>query len=955
MRAHAPFLVLAAALCWLIASLGAAPPASAVEEAAASEEAEDTAPSEDTGAQDAGEDPQAAAEATAEEASEEPDAAAEPAEAAGTVLARDERIEQLYVTATKREESLQDVPISMAALDASFLENSGTTKFGQLQQYVPNLRINPITDTRGTIIRIRGIGSVGNNSGIDPSVGVFIDGVYQGRAGMSVGDLLDVERVEVLRGPQGTLYGKNTAAGLIHVISKRPSYEPEATFEGVFGNFANYEGRGSVNYPLVDEHIATRLSGYLVTRDGFDFNFVDGDRVNDDNRWGIKSRTAFDVTDSFSFLLSADYSYQDNKCCVADIISMNGAPTLQDGLLRRPAQGGGDPYDPSTWPELPDPLVYPIDPPNYPNPDLSIPPEDRLDPRWAARSSFQQMEYWRRNHPNPSYPYLDRDFELPVADPFDRRVMADQEPENQVTIGGVSIDATYDIGSYSTIPFLDEASLNFIGAWRHYESKSQFDGDFSLFDAVLAWTDTDLDQFSAELRLSSPGGEAFDYQVGLYFYHQTQDTVDRNGFEEEWVWTWRLITAPAMNIGDNTHKTYSYAAFGQFTLTPVEWLSFTGGLRVTTEKKTRVGTQSSEYFQPPGSDNNVCDTDEPTALCPDAPPILGPNTPRDQSREVANVSWLANLRAFPTQDLMLYASAATGFKSGGFNQLRTNLLVPGEFDDERSLNIEGGFKSTWLEGMLTLNATGFWTKYKDFQAQVFNGSAINVINAATLESYGAEADLLLAPIEYVTIGGSLGFNIAEYGQFENGLATAWQAWESNLYHPDGPMACGIASGDKGINGGASLRDPNPPYWTEPVWNERCVQDLTGKTLDNAPRWSVSTWLQSQYPLPWWPLETVVGPGEVFLRAEYAYTSSRFLDVDLDRNLFQPDTHLLNLRAGVRAANGRWELTGWVKNLTDEKYNVVGFDVPTLNGFAAINGPPRQWGFTLRVNFGALVD
>jgi iron complex outermembrane receptor protein len=108
-------------------------------------------------------------------------------------------------------------------------------------------------------------------------------------------------------------------------------------------------------------------------------------------------------------------------------------------------------------------------------------------------------------------------------------------------------------------------------------------------------------------------------------------------------------------------------------------------------------------------------------------------------------------------------------------------------------------------------------------------------------------------------------------------------------------------------------------------------------------------------LPWWPLETTLGPGEVFLRAEYAYTSKQYLEPDLDPNLLQPGTHIVNLRGGVRSANGRWELTGWVRNLTDEEYNVDGFDVPTLNGFAVINGPPRQWGFTIRVNFGALVD
>ena len=134
-------------------------------------------------------------------------------------------VEEIIITANKRAENIQDVPISVTALGGQTLRDAGVTTFDELQGLVPNLEIIPVTDTRSTSIRIRGIGSVGSNAGIDPSVGVFIDGVYQGRAGMSVGDLLDIERVEVLRGPQGTLYGKNTAAGALNIITRRPEYE----------------------------------------------------------------------------------------------------------------------------------------------------------------------------------------------------------------------------------------------------------------------------------------------------------------------------------------------------------------------------------------------------------------------------------------------------------------------------------------------------------------------------------------------------------------------------------------------------------------------------------------------------------------------------------------------------------------------------------------------------------
>jgi len=805
------------------------------------------------------------------------------AEESAIAASQRDDVEELFVTATKREESLQDVPISMSALNAGFLDDAGLTKFAQLQEYVPNLTINPVTDTRGTIIRIRGIGSTGVNAGIDPSVGVFIDGVYQGRAGMSVGDLLDIERVEVLRGPQGTLYGKNTAAGLINIISKRPVYEWEAIAEGVYGNFGNYEGRASVNIPIVDEHVAMRFSGYQVTRDGFDkrlniggrsdppdninddwFIFEDG-RVNDDNRWGTKARLLLDVMDNLSFLVTGDYSYQNTNCCVADLITLEGE-----------ANPNGDAF-PNLWP----------------------------------RARFQKM----------AQPVATggTGIPLPPKGAFDHLVTANQDPKNVVEIGGVALDGTYE---FDDIPVLGGSVLNLIASWRTYASDSQFDGDFSYYDAVLAWTQTELDQYSAELRLASPGGEFVDYQTGLYFYHQDQDTLDRMGYEWDFVRVFipGLMGEPVHNIGDNTHKTWSYAGFGQVTLNPSDLWSLTGGLRVTHEKKTRVGSQTSEPPQ-----------------FVDAPPILGPDISRDEERSVTNVSGMASLRFFPTEDIMIYGSFATGFKSGGFNQLRTldDPTVPAEFDDEESMNFELGTKTTWFERMLTLNVTGFYTDYDQFQALTFDGSSINVRNAGSLESYGVEGDLLLVPYPGLIFGTAVGFNIAKYKSFKLGEQTAEQRWyatfDDTVSTPDFPDGAGFPINCSGT-GDPSLTFPDD-----------CVQDLSGKRLDSAPDWSVSAFAQYEYLLPWLPLE-------LFLRTEYAFSSTRYLAQDLDRNLKQNSTHIVNLRGGFRAEDKLWEVTGWVKNLADEEYNVVGFDVPILNGFAGINGPPRQYGVTLRLTF-----
>jgi iron complex outermembrane receptor protein len=807
---------------------------------------------------------------------------------------RRDDVEELYVTATKREESLQDVPISMSALNAEFLEDSGLTSFSQLQEYVPNLTINPVTDTRGTVIRIRGIGSAGSNAGIDPSVGVFIDGIYQGRAGMSVGDLLDIERVEVLRGPQGTLYGKNTAAGLINIISKRPVYEWESIAEGVFGNYDNYEVRASVNVPILDEHLAARFSGYQVWRDGFDkrlsvggrsdppdyvndapFVFKDG-RVNDGDKWGLKGRLLWDVIDNLSFLVTGDYSKEDTICCVADIISYEGAPTLWHTL---------------TFKGLPIP-----------------------------------------SNPSLRFPGLESLTGVPVTEgAFDNVVTANQEPYNLVEIGGVSLDGSYELPD---MPVIGGSVVNLIGSWRTYTSDSQFDGDFSYYDAVLAWTEVDLDQYSAELRFTSPGAQLLDYQFGGYFYHQDMDTLDRNGFEWDFITLWPIVNQPTMNIGDNNHKTWSYAAFGQATLNPIEQVSLTGGVRYTYEKKTRDGTQTSNF--------PTCDPDSPDFnlnLCIDVPPILGPPIEKHEKRSVSNVSWMANLRYFPMEEIMLYASVATGFKSGGFNQLRTaegtavTEAAPSEFDDEESTSYELGFKTSWFERMVTFNATGFYTEYKNFQAQVFDGSSINVINAGELLSYGAESDLVVAPLPGLVIGSSLGFNIAEYDSFDLGPMTAQQKWDvtKDPNNPNYPNVLGSP---------ARCSNTDTIAWLDP---EDCVQDLAGKRLSNAPRWSVSAFVQYDFLLPWLPIE-------LFWRAEYAYTSMVYLDVDLDPMMKQPATHIVNLRSGFRSEDKLWEVTGWVRNLTDENYNVVGFDVPTLAGFAGVNGPPRQYGVTVRLSF-----
>jgi iron complex outermembrane receptor protein len=770
-----------------------------------------------------------------------------------------EGVEEIVVTANKRAEALQDVAISMAALSSNTLLEAGITQFDQIQNFVPNLQILPTTDTRSTSIRIRGIGSVGNNAGIDPSVGIFIDGVYQGRAGMSVGDLFDMERVEVLRGPQGTLYGKNTAAGAINILTKRPSYEWETFAEGIFGDYDRTEVRGSINIPLIEDLAAFRFAGFYQSRAGWDLNRYDMQRVNDANKWGIRSKLAFDIGNSFTLLFSGDYASEDSKSFVGDII------TWSSGIA--PSNPGGPTATGINFLNISDTTGVP----------------------------------------------------LPPADPYDNVVGANTTPRNSVSVGGVSMDALWEVGEYN---------LRWLSAWRTYATDSQFDGDFSEYDAVVAWQQVDLNQFSSEFTATSPRWDRFEYQAGAYFYYMSMETVDRNGWQQGLYDTansfgsqsqqrllFGLFPPPVFNVNTNEHKTLSVASYGEFTYTILEDLFFTGGLRVTYEEKSRQG---------------VSETHPPVPI--DAPPILGPTVFRDEERSTTNVTGRLVLKWFPVDDIMTYASFANGFKSGGFNQLRVSTTESSEFDDEKVLTYELGTRTAWFENRLIANLTGYFTDYDDFQSQVFTGTAINVRNAGRMFSYGFEGDLALTPdlpdyLGNLTMDARVGLNIAEYDEFlvaENTIQGQWDITQRNQPANVPVLACG-------------------PQVLPAVGGLNCSRNLSGQVLDNAPRWTFTASLTYEQQIADLPL---LG----FVRVDYAYTSGSYLAQDLDPHLYQPGYNLLNLRGGLRAEDDLWDITLWMNNVIDSNYLVAGFDVPIISGFAGVKAPPRYYGITVRLRF-----
>ena len=209
--------------------------------------------------------------------------------AAGSVVQDDQPIgADIVVTAQGRAQALADVPVAVSAISAETLQNSGASDIRQLNQLAPSLLVSSTGSEANGSARIRGIGTVGDNPGLESSVAVFIDGVYRSRSGIGLTELGEIDRVEVLRGPQGTLGGRNSSAGLISIVSKAPSFEGfTGGAEATYGNYNFYRFAGNINLPL-SETIAARVDGVYVKRDGFYRDYTNNTDVNDRNRYFVR-------------------------------------------------------------------------------------------------------------------------------------------------------------------------------------------------------------------------------------------------------------------------------------------------------------------------------------------------------------------------------------------------------------------------------------------------------------------------------------------------------------------------------------------------------------------------------------------------------------------------------------------------------------------------------------------
>ncbi|HHQ13481.1 MAG TPA: TonB-dependent receptor, partial [Chromatiales bacterium] len=229
-------------------------------------------------------------------------------------------IEEIVVTSQKREQGLQEVPIAVSAYDATTLQRSGVKDIRDLQQLSPSLVLTSTqSETAGTTARIRGVGTTGDNLGLESSVAVFVDGIYRNRNSVALTDLGELERIEVLRGPQGTLFGKNASAGLINVITKGPDLEEFGGFgEASYGKYNEYRVSGGVTGPIIADTLGFRLDANWTQRDGFIEDVANGKTdYNDRDRFLVRGQLGGEIGERFSWRFIADYSRRRETCCAA--------------------------------------------------------------------------------------------------------------------------------------------------------------------------------------------------------------------------------------------------------------------------------------------------------------------------------------------------------------------------------------------------------------------------------------------------------------------------------------------------------------------------------------------------------------------------------------------------------------------------------------------------------------
>jgi iron complex outermembrane receptor protein len=635
-------------------------------------------------------------------------APAAPAETA-TVTGEGD-IDTIVVTARNRTENLQDVPIPISVISAERLARERVFTLSDLAQRSPGLTVTS-PNARRSGVSIRGIGKTSGNDNMEAAVGVIVDDVFLGHVGMTYQDFTDLAQVEVLRGPQGTLLGKNTSLGVIKYTSKQPTFTPEGTFEAEGGlNRQSFKVRGSHSAGLVDGKLAYRASFFVDKQDGDILNVnTSGGRYHERNRWGGRAQLLFKPSETLSFKLNADFAKtnenSNTKPFMVDPVTTNDGAVRTISYTTRLARDYFGGYQPiiGSWTTI----------------DM-----DMAEPLRTSNSGVSLVANWK-------------------AGPFDLTSIS--------AVRWFSFDAKND----------QEQTRFAISRSGTLVDTRQLSQEFRLNGDLGSKLDYQAGVYLFRIDTDSNSRNLYGADAGAFFATDAQYRTLNTPAGRELL-RQSLANVYSTNVQDPVSK--SEAVFGQANWKIADRLILTGGLRYTWEHKTSSITRGSSLAdgRPLASTGNAtADAIRLAQISTDYPRIEG--TPiEDQA-----LSWLINPSFHLTDDILLYGSVSRGEKSGAVafenNGTRRNV------DPEKATDYELGFKSQLLDKRLSLNVNLYLTKVRDYQNVTSEpdptsstGFSSRLGNIPGIKARGVEFDVAVDVVDGLTFSLGGAYNKATY-------------------------------------------------------------------------------------------------------------------------------------------------------------------------------------------------
>jgi iron complex outermembrane recepter protein len=740
--------------------------------------------------------------------------------------ARSGGIEEVVIQARRRAENVQDTPLSVSAVGGEKLEVERLDRVNEYAAKLPNFT-SVQQNTRVSSLLVRGLGGNASSDGSEAGVGLIVDDVFYTHVGFSWLDFVDLDHIELVRGPQGTLLGKNTTIGALLVTTKPPSFEPEGTFSATIANQGRYQLRTNLSGPLIGESLAGRITLYGDTSDGWIENEVDGERYLDTNRYGVRGQLLYNseggVSNRTIFERYQTSEYNNFYPPSGDVT------TFRDGTPRANAWSA----------RLKERFGY--------TPDFDAPNNANLDTQERIRSN----------------------------------------------VWGVSNRLDWEVG---------EHTLTSVTAWRQLYFRPRNDTDATPFAIFRSGYDVDVAQYSQEVRLASPAGQAVDYQLGVYALREDVRSELRTFFFDD-ASTFFIASGASPAILDGVEvdqlgrtRVSSYAAFGQATWNLSDRAALTAGLRYTHE----IRSASNEGDSRGGA---LVTGDDATRRAGIVNGFGGVFDVGDR-RDTGSVAWLINPSYQFSDDLLGYISISQGEKSGAAN-LGATPGKPVIIGPEKSTAYEIGLKSSWLDRRVTLNGNLYWNDIDDYQANESDRARLSVGsflgNVGKVRLRGFELDGAVQVTDRLGVGFSGAFNDAKYRSYEDA--------------------------------------PAPPEFMFP--GAPRVVDLSGKQIPNAPRWSGQVSLSYERPLN--------GSFDLFLYASERVRSATHLSSPVSSDGRQSGYGVANAGIGIRRSDGKYSVQLWIKNAFDEDYAVLYGAAGGSTPLIKVVGEPRTFGVSITLS------